>query len=180
MVSLTTDGARNMNGQARGMTAELLKLVNEAQNLNLRRGIDVSCLWCLDHRLNLVAQDFWEVENINLVILFVRWITLSDRLTKYRNFTRVMFPTLRKKMVPPLSETRWLFMRDALRALLDQTEVVEAFLDSDDNRAQWIRYSLTASEHPLGPLQNIPLTFGNPIVNAHFRFALFLLDSWPS
>ena len=87
-----------------------------------------------------------------------------------------MFPGLKKKKVPPLSETRCLFMRDSLKALLDQTDVVEAFLDSDENRAKWIRYVTSPSNNNLGPLKDVPLTFEHPLVNAHFRFALFVLD----
>ena len=43
--------------------------------MNLRRGVDVFCLWCLDHRLNLVAKDFVSVENVNFVTTFLKWFT---------------------------------------------------------------------------------------------------------
>ena len=75
---MTTDGASNMTGQARGMANEMIKMVNENCNANKVVGVDVHCLWCIDHRLNLAAQDFKEVPNINLVIAFIKWIRSSD------------------------------------------------------------------------------------------------------
>ena len=80
LVSITTDGASNMIGQNTGMANEIVKLANEKDHLNKRIGVDVHCLWCIAHRLNPVAQDFKEVDNINFVIKFAKWITASDRL----------------------------------------------------------------------------------------------------
>ena len=88
MVSVTTDGAANMIGQNSGMANEIVKLMNEKMNTNRRIGVDVHCLWCMAHRLNLVVQDFKEVENINFVIKFAKWITASERLVNYSAFLR--------------------------------------------------------------------------------------------
>ena len=84
-------------------------------NTNMRIGVDVHRLWCIAHRLNLVAQDFKEVENINYAIKFAKWITASDRLVSYTAFVK-MNPQREKKKIPPPSETRWLFYMDTLRA----------------------------------------------------------------
>ena len=107
--------------------------------MNVRLGVDIQSLWCIEHGLNHVAQDLTEVENNNFVIMFIRWITANDRLVSYTAFARRNQET-KKKKVPSLSETRWLFMRDALAAILDQTETVEAFLDDGDNRNKWARH----------------------------------------
>ena len=88
MVSITTDGASNMIGQNTGMANEIVKLANEKHHLNKTIGVDIHCMWCIAHRLNLVAQDFKEVENINYVIKFAKWITASDRLVSYTAFAR--------------------------------------------------------------------------------------------
>ena len=101
LISITTDGASNMIGQERGMANEMVKLVNEKMNAPKRIGVDVHCLWCIDHRLNLVAQDFKEVPNINYVIKFLKWITASDRLVCYTSFSRMRFPNIKKKKIPP-------------------------------------------------------------------------------
>ena len=77
-----------MIGQNTGMANEMMKLVNEKHHLNKRIGVDVHCMWCIAHRLNLVAQDFKEGENINFAIKFAKWITASDRLVSYTAFLK--------------------------------------------------------------------------------------------
>ena len=88
------------------MANEIVRQVNEKYRLNKRVGVDVHCLWCIDHRLNLVAQDFKEVENINYVIKFLKWITAGDRLASYTSFVSMRFPSIKKKRLRPPSETR--------------------------------------------------------------------------
>ena len=108
------------------MASEMVRLINGQLNTNKRVGVDVHCLWCIDHRLNLVAQDLREVPNINFVITFIKWITASDRLVSYTLFVRRK-STPKPRKIPPPSETRWLFYRDSLRAILEQTETIEEF-----------------------------------------------------
>ena len=97
LISITTDGASNMTGQARGMANEMIKIVNEKCHTNKQVGVDVYCLWCIDHRLNLVAQDFKEVPNINFVITFIKWITASDRLASKSFFCPEKKPDNKKR-----------------------------------------------------------------------------------
>ena len=170
LISITTDGASNMIGQERGMANEMVKLVNEKLNAPKRIGVDVHCLWCIDHRLNLVAQDFKEVPNINYVIKFLKWITASDRLVCYTSFSRMRFPNIKKKKIPPPSETRWLFYRDTLNAVLDQTEMVDAFLNEANNMEKW-RTHVSSSKYPLGKIKDVPFSFMNGLVKAQFQFA---------
>ena len=86
LVSITTDGASNMTSKACGLASEMVRLINGKLNTNKGIGVDAHCLWCIDHRLNLVAQDFTKVPNINFVMTFIRWITASDRLVSYTLF----------------------------------------------------------------------------------------------
>ena len=150
LISITTDGASNMIGQTHGMANELLRMANEKCGSNRRLGVDVHSLWCLDHRLNLVVQDFKEVENINFVLKFLKWFTTSDRLVSYTAFARMMSPDVKKKKIPAPSETRWLFFRDTLRAVLDQTDLIEAFMRQDNNIDKWTRH-ISTSKHPWDP-----------------------------
>ena len=175
LVSITTDGASNMIGQEHGMANEIVKMANEKMNANRRFGVDVHCLWCIAHRLNLVAQDFKEVENINFVIKFAKWITASDRLVSYASFLRMRYPGLKPKKLPPPSETRWLYYRDTLRAVLDQKGMIDEFMSFQNNREKW-RQHISTSKHPLGPIQEVPFSFREPLIKAHFKFALFVLD----
>ena len=101
------------------MASEMIKMANEKQNINMTIGVDVHCLWCIDHRLNLVTQDFREVPGINFVIKFAKWLTASDRLVCYTIFSRRASATKLKKIPPP--DTRWLFLMDTLKAILEQT-----------------------------------------------------------
>ena len=77
-----------MISQEREMVSELIKRANQKQNINMRIGVDVHCLWCVDHRLNLVTQDFKEDPGINFVIKFAKWLTANDRLVSYTLFSR--------------------------------------------------------------------------------------------
>ena len=49
LVSITTDGASNMTGQAHGMASEMVRMINGQFNTNKRIGVDMHCLWCIDH-----------------------------------------------------------------------------------------------------------------------------------
>ena len=139
MVYITTDGAKNMIGQYSGMANEMVKVVNQKCGTTKRIGADVHAVWCIDHRLNLVAQDFEEVPNINFVITFIDWITASDRLVSYAAFAR-RTQQVKKKKIPTPSETRWLFYREYLKALLDQKETVDAFMNERGIREKWSSY----------------------------------------
>ena len=174
LISITTDGASNMIGREHGMANEMVMLVNQKLNTPKRIGVDIHCLWCIDHRLNLVAQDFKDVPNINYVIKFLKWITASDRLTSYTSFARMRFPNIKKK-IPPPSETRWLFYTDTLKAVLDQPDMIEAFLIEGNNMEKWMTH-VSSSKHLLGQIRDVPLSFKTPLVMAHFRFAAFILD----
>ena len=174
MVSITTDGAKNMIGQFSGMANEIVKMANERYGTSRRFGADVHSVWCIDHRLNLVAQDFKEVPNINFVLAFINWITANERLVSYSAFAR-RTQRRKKKKIPAPSETRWLFYRDSLKALLDQTDTVEEFLKLPGILEKWEAYIATPT-HPLGVLKDVIFSFQHPLVNAHFRFSLFILD----
>ena len=160
LVSITSDGAKNMISQERGMACELIKRANQKQNIIKTIGVDVHCLWCVDHRLNLVTQDFKEVPGINFVIMFAKWLTANDRLVSYTLFARRTSKTKLKK-IPPPSETRWLFLRDTLNVLLEQTQTVDAFLNANRNMGKW-REHVSSSKCNLGPIKDIPFPCNTP------------------
>ena len=53
--------------------------------------------------------------------------------------------------------------------------MIEAFLNEGNNREKWERH-VASSKHPLGQIKNVPFSFGNELVKAHFEFALVILD----
>ena len=79
------------------MANEIVKLANEKMNTDRRIGVDVHCLWCMAHRLNLVAQDFNGIENVNYVIKFAKWITASYRVVSYTAFLKMTHPREEEK-----------------------------------------------------------------------------------
>ena len=101
LVSITTDGAKNMVSNQRGVAYEIVKMANDQFHMDKRIGLDVHCLWCIDHRLNLVARDFKDVPNINFVIAFIDWFTARDRLVSYTAFVGMIPETPKKKKIPP-------------------------------------------------------------------------------
>ena len=75
-----------MISQQHGMANEIVQMANSQLGTTKRIGVDVHGLWCIDHRLILVARDFNKVPNVNFVILFIGWITAKDRLVSYTAF----------------------------------------------------------------------------------------------
>ena len=132
-------------------------------------GVDVHCLWCIDHRLGPVTQDFKDVPGIKFVITFAKWLTANDRWVSYTLFARRRSRTKLKK-IPPPSETRWLFLRDTLNVLLEQTQTVDAFLNTNKNMDKW-REHVSSSKSNLGPIKDIPFSLQHPLIKAHFKFA---------
>ena len=68
-----------------------------------------------------------------------------------------------------------MFYREALKAILEQTETVEQFLNMPDNREKWVRYTASPSQ-PLGQVKEVLFSFAHPLVYAHFRFTFDILD----
>ena len=45
----------------------------------------------------------------------------------------------------------------------------------EENMDKWIRH-ISTSKFSQSAIKEVPLSFSNPIVNSHFRFAFFILD----
>ena len=169
LVSVSTDGASCMIGQANGMFSCFKRLVQ--QDLG-----SVPCsmvhIWCLAHRLNLVIRDFQNVENINSVFLFCDWFTQKRKAVAYKRFLREKHSNKRLKKIPKPSETRWSFYRDVLESLLNQVEEVEEFLLQDEDFIP-SRHSLF--HFPGVTIQTPRSFFSNAFIHAHFSFAFDIL-----
>ena len=94
-----------MISQQHGMANEIVQMTNRELGTTKRIGVDVHCLWCIDHRLNLFAMDFNKVPNINFVITFIDWITAKDMLVSYTAFVKARQETTKKEKIPhPLTQ----------------------------------------------------------------------------
>ena len=82
---------------------------------------------------------------------------------------------VKKKKIPTPSETRWLFYRESLKALLDKKETVDVFINLRGVREKWSSY-ISTPKHHLGEVKDVFFSFTHPLVDAHFQFAFFVLD----
>ena len=53
--------------------------------------------------------------------------------------------------------------------------MVDEFLNQGDNRTKWTKYISTPPHH-LGEMTDVVFSFRHPLVSAHFKFALYILD----
>ena len=60
-------------------------------------------------------------------------------------------------------------------AVLDQTDIIDEFLDFDGTRDKFVTH-LGSSKHPLGALRDVHFSFTHPLVDAHFQFACYVFD----
>ena len=80
-----------------------------------------------------------------------------------------------KRKIPTPSETRWLFCRESLKALLDRKETVEAFMNLRGVCDKWASH-ISTPKHPLGEVKDVFFSFTHPLIDAHFQFAFFAFD----
>ena len=168
LISVASDGAKNMIGADNGMVSHLNRLVKQELGAD---HTPFKNIWCLAHRLNLVITDFEQVPYINSVFLFANWFSTKRKAVQYNKWLSENRQNQHFKKIPKPSETRWSFFRDVLASLLTQVEEIDEFLLGDRE--------FTGVLQRMKPLfDSFPTlrSFSNPFVLAHFKFARFLLD----
>ena len=130
LISLATDGAKNMMDAANGMIPRLSLLVKQENNTDQ---VPFKNVWCLAHRLNLVITDFQRVPFINSVFLFASWFTTKRKAVQYKKRLSGKDRNHHYKKIPKPSETRWSYYRDVLMSLLSQVDKIDEFLLDDDD-----------------------------------------------
>ena len=128
LVSIATDGAKNMIGAANGMVPNLNVLIKQEANTDQTPFKNV---WCLAHRLNLVITDFERVPYNNSVFLFANWFAAKRKAVQYKKWLSEKDRNHHYKKIPKPSETRWSFFRDVLASLLTQIGKIDEFLLDD-------------------------------------------------
>ena len=103
LVSVATDGAKNMIGGVSGMIPILNRFVRQEVGADHTPFKNV---WCLAHRLNQVITDFQRVPYINSVFLFANWFTTKRKAVQYRKWLSKTYPNNHFKKIPKPSETR--------------------------------------------------------------------------
>ena len=173
-VSIAKDGAANMLGKSNGMASYFKTLVKQNLRDNHSPSPPMHSVWCFAHRLNLVTKTFLTMKPANAVLSFSDWFSNKRRQVAYKRF---LIQTKRPpvKVIPQPSDTRWFFYRDVLRAILAQTESVEAFVLDDEDFADFWN-SLRREWEKLDPCVQNEFSFDNPIIKATFGFTLEILD----
>ena len=86
---------------------------------------DFHTVWCLAHRINLVTRDLMDMKGINIVKAFSDWFLDNRRQTAYKKFIMQDSNRQRLRSIPQPSDTRWLFYRDVVSAILSQRNTVD-------------------------------------------------------
>ena len=170
LVSLSTDGARNMMGHTNGLFACFKRLFQQEIGTMTCSLVQV---WCVSHRLNLVIRDFQNVDNIKSVLHFCDWLTQKRKAVAYRKFLREKHSEKRLRKIPKPSETRWSFYRDVLESLLKQTDEVEEFLTNDGDFISMRGRLFDCAEVGVHGWSGF---FSNDFILSHFLFAFVILE----
>ena len=125
LVSVCTDGATAMTGRFGGMTTVLKRLIWDHCTRTNTPFQDFHTVWCLAHRINLVTRDLMDMKGINIVKAFSDWFLDNRRQTAYKKFIMQDSTRQRLRSIPQPSDTRWLFYRDVVSAILSQRNTVD-------------------------------------------------------
>ena len=131
LVSVATDGAANMVGKFNGMTACFKTLVEQHCRSNNLYSPTINTMCCFAHRINLVTRAFLAIKPVNVVLKFSGWFSKRGRQVAYKRYLMLKKPNSDLGVIPQPSETRRLFYREVVRAILSQEEHVEAFVDRE-------------------------------------------------
>ena len=121
LVSVATDGAANMVGKYSGMTACLKRLVQQRCSTGRIPYNEFHSVWCFAHRLNLVTRDFMDLKGVNIVKAFADWLSDRRRQVSSKTFLSGTNAGNKLRSIPQPSDTRWLFYRDVISAILFQS-----------------------------------------------------------
>ena len=132
LVSVTTDGAANVNGKYSGMTVCLRQLLRQQCTISQKPFNDFHSVWCFAHRLNLVTKEFLCLKNVNLVKSFADWFADRRIQMAYKTFLSRANTQRRLKSIPQPSDTRWLFYQEVVSAILSQRLFVEDFVKTQE------------------------------------------------
>ena len=112
---------------------------------------------------------------VNVVLEFADWFSNKWRQVSYNNFLTTDDSTDNLKTIPQPSDTRWLFYRDVIGAILSQRQYVEQFALRDREFPRFWA-GLRRNVQKYGPCVTRDFSFSNNLINATFGFTHFILD----
>ena len=110
----------------------------------------------------------------NVVLLFSDWFSNKRRQVASKQFLTVMKRKAAVKLIPQPSDTRWLFYRDVVQAILSQTESVEAFVLEDDDFPDF--WNSLRENELCGSSVPEEFSFDDRIIKATVGFTLEMLE----
>ena len=173
LISVSTDGAANMNGIYNGMAACLKRLVKQQCEIRQEPVNDCHDVWCFAHRLNLVSKDFLGLKGVSVVKRFADWFCDRPRQVSYKTFVTQKNTPHKLKSIPQPSQTRWLFYADVLSAILSQRQFVEEFLETQECFPSF--WSSLLKKENFGMFPESLFSFENVRLCSLFLFADYIL-----
>ena len=112
---------------------------------------------------------------VNVVLEFADRFSNKWRQVSYNNFLTTDDSTDNLRTIPRPSETRWLFYRDVISAILSQRQYVEQFTLRDREFPRlWAGLRMNVQKY--GPCVTQDFSFSNNLINATFGFTQFIFD----
>ena len=177
LVSVCTDGASSMTGRLGGMITILKQLVRQHCLTRHAPFEDFSTVWCLAHRLNLVTRDFMDMKGINVVKAFCDWFSDYLRQTADKSFIAQDAIRQRLRTIPRPCNTRWLFYRDVVSAILSQGETVDEF-NTDQECFSKFWNSLRREKKKFGALVERDFSLRDERSGLSFSLSSLFPDYW--
>ena len=175
LVSISTDGAANMIGRFNGMTNQFRLLVEQYCRDHQSQSHLIHSIWCFAHRLHLVTKAFLSAKPINVVLNFADWFANKRRQFSYKQFLTVNQPNDDVKAIPQPSDTRWLFYRDVVKAIISQARCVESFVSRESDFTSFWK-SVRREEAKFGRSIDRDFSFEDPYIKATFSFCSYILE----
>ena len=135
---------------------------------------DFHTVWCLAHRINLVTRDLMDMKGINIVKAFSDWFLDNRRQTAYKKFIMQDSTRQRLRSIPQPSDTRWLFYRDVVSAILSQRNTVDVFITGHEGFSMFWD-SLRQQKEKYGDLVERDFAFQDDTFRSLFQFVEFVL-----
>ena len=173
--SIATDGAASMVGRFNGMTTMLKRLVEQfCRDKNLPSP-SMHSVWCFSHRLNLVTKSFLTSKPVNAVLAFADWFANKRRQVSYKRFLTVRHGNSQLRVIPQPSETRWVYYRDLVSAIISQARQVDEFVSiQPDFLLFWNGLRKDCVKY--GPCVEHEFSLNNRQIKATFDFTNFFLE----
>ena len=157
------------------MTKQFMLLVQQFCRDHQLEARFIRSVWCLAHRLNLVTKTFLSAKPMNIVLAFADWFANKRHQVSYKRFLSSGDTSTERKAIQQPSDTRWLYYRDVLGAIMSQEERVESFV-SDERDFATFWQGVRRDEEKYGRSVNREFSFKDAYIKSLFGFCSYILE----